>query len=69
MTTENKQTMREWASINGKAVRRRTVRQGTTMAKAGTLPEPCYHQELKPTDANEDIECNTDDPGNMKMKI
>ena len=23
-----------------------------------------YHQELKPTDANEDIECNSDDPGN-----
>ena len=25
-----------------------------TMAKAGTLPESFYHQELKPTDSNED---------------
>ena len=36
----------------------------TTMETAGPLPESCYHQELKPTDSNEDIECNYDDPGN-----
>ena len=31
---ENKKTMREWTSVNGKAVRKRTVRQETTMAKS-----------------------------------
>ena len=40
------------------------MRQETTMAKAGTLPESFYHQELKPDDANEDAECYSDDPGN-----
>ena len=40
--------------------------QEATMAKAGTLPESFYHQELKPTDANEDIKCNFDDPGTNK---
>ena len=64
MIPENKETMREWASVNEKAVLQRTVRQETTMAKAGTLPELFCHQELKPTDANEDIECNSDDLGN-----
>ena len=34
------------------------------MARERTLPESCYHQELKPTDANEDTECNSDGPGN-----
>ena len=56
--------MREWGYVNGKALRQRTVRQETTMAKAGTLPESFYQQELKTTDANEDIEYNSDDPGN-----
>ena len=42
MTVENKETMREWASANGKAVRQRTVRQETTVAKAGTLPGSYY---------------------------
>ena len=45
MSLENKEKMREWTSANGRAVRQRTVRQETTMAKAGTLPESCYHQE------------------------
>ena len=69
MTAENKETMWGWASVNGQAVRQSTVRQETTMAKVGTLPESCYHQELKPTDANEDIESNSDDLESMKMKI
>ena len=30
--------MLEWAANNGKAVRQRTVRQETTLFKAGTLP-------------------------------
>ena len=66
MTAENKETMRERASVNEKAVRQRTVRQEETMAKAGTLPESCYHQELKPTYINEDITCNFDDPETNK---
>ena len=34
--------MREWAANHGKAVRQRTVRQETTMFKAGTLPLNMY---------------------------
>ena len=34
--------MREWAENYGKAVRQRTVRQETTMFKAGTLPLNMY---------------------------
>ena len=48
----------------GKQYDKRTVHQETTMAKTGTLPESFYHQELKPTDANEDVEWNSDDLGN-----
>ena len=33
-----KELIREWAEDYGKAVRQRTVRQETTMFKAGTLP-------------------------------
>ena len=55
MTAENKETMWEWASANRNAVRQRAMRQETIMAKAGALPESCYHHELKPTDANEKI--------------
>ena len=36
--------MRDWASSYGAAVRQRTVRQETTMAKHGTLPEYIYQQ-------------------------
>ena len=67
-TVENKETMREWASANGKAIRQRIAHQETTMAKAGTLPESFYHQESKPADASEDIECNSDDSGNNENK-
>ena len=38
MTEENKEIMREWISVNGRAVRQRTVSQETTMEKPGTLP-------------------------------
>ena len=47
---EDRLTMREWSSINGAVVRQRSVRQETTMAKAGTLPEACYHEDLLPAD-------------------
>ena len=36
--------MRDWASSYGAAVRQRTVRQETTMAKHGTLPESIYQR-------------------------
>ena len=55
MTAENKERMRDWASANRKALKQRTVPQETTIAEAGTLTESCYHQELNPTDASEDI--------------
>ena len=36
--------MRDWASAYGAAVRQRTVRQETTIAKHGTLPEYIYQR-------------------------
>ena len=36
--------MRDWASSYGAPVRQRTVRQETTMAKHGTLPEYIYQR-------------------------
>ena len=36
--------MRDWASSYGAVVRQRTVRQETTMAKHGTLPEYIYQR-------------------------
>lgn len=39
--------LRSWASAYGAAVRQRTVRQETTMAKHGTLPEFIYQCHLK----------------------
>ena len=37
--------MRNWATVNGKAVRQRSNRQQTTMASAGTLPMSMYEIE------------------------
>ena len=37
--------MRNWAAVNGKAVRQRSNRQQTTMASAGTLPMSMYEIE------------------------
>ena len=48
LTMCQKREMREWASLNGQVVRQRSGRQETTMARAGTLPENAYHQELVP---------------------
>ena len=39
--------LRNWASAYGAAVRQRTVRQKTTMAKHGTLPEYLYQHHLE----------------------
>lgn len=46
MLNENIEIMREWASVNGAIVRQRTVRQETTMAKAGTLPHSACNKDL-----------------------
>ena len=42
MSRANCDVLRAWASAYGAAVRQRTVRQETTMAKHGTLPEFMY---------------------------
>ena len=39
--------LRNWVSAYGAAVRQRTVRQETTMAKHGTLPEYLYQCHLE----------------------
>ena len=39
--------LRNWALAYGAAVRQRTVRQETTMAKHGTLPEYLYQRHLE----------------------
>ena len=48
LNSQDISTMREWAHTYGAAVRQRTVRQETTMAKAGTLPAYLYQQEVQP---------------------
>ena len=39
---EEAQALRDWVAQYGRCVRQRSLRQETTMAKAGTLPEFCY---------------------------
>ena len=46
MSPNDCEIMRGWASTYGAAVRQRTVRQETTMAKHGTLPEFIYQRQL-----------------------
>ena len=53
LNADQKREMREWASVNGAVVRQRSSRQETTMARAGTLPENAYFQELRPLSAQE----------------
>ena len=48
MNPEKKREMREWASINGAVVRQRSGQQETTMARAGTMPENAYFEEMTP---------------------
>ena len=42
--------LRNWASSYGAAVRQRTVRQETTMARHGTLPEFMYQRQCEISD-------------------
>ena len=44
MSRANCDVLRDWASAHGAAVRQRTVRKETTMAKHGTLPEFMYQR-------------------------
>ena len=39
--------LRDWASSYGAAVRQQTVRQETTMARHGTLPEFMYQRQCE----------------------
>ena len=44
---DNRNLLREWAAVNGAAMRQRTVRQETTMARSGTLPDACYRTDIR----------------------
>lgn len=48
MTPQCVQVMRDWAQTFGATVRQRSVRQETTMARAGTLPSYLYQREVRP---------------------
>ena len=48
MAPQGIQAMRDWAQTFGAAVRQRSVRQETTMARAGTLPSYLYQKEIQP---------------------
>ena len=50
LNRQEKDLMMEWAATNGKAVRQRSVRQETTMFKAGTLPLNMYRTSDYPKD-------------------
>ena len=49
------QLMKEWAHTFGAAVRQRTVRQETTMARAGTFPSFLYQREIMPGESVDHI--------------
>ncbi|PFX28225.1 hypothetical protein AWC38_SpisGene7031 [Stylophora pistillata] len=55
--------MRDWASAYGAAVRQRTVRQETTMAKHGTLPEYIYQRHCIRSDQPTNITFEEADQG------
>ena len=48
LSKEDTCLMKEWAHAYGACVRQRTVRQETTMAKAGTLPSYLYQRQILP---------------------
>ena len=45
---DQKREVWEWASVNGAVARQRNFRPETTMARAETLPENAYFEELTP---------------------
>lgn len=58
LSKPNCDIMRDWASAYGAAVRQRTVRQETTIAKHGTLPEYIYQRHC----------IRSDQPINIKLE-
>ena len=46
MSNDDKKIMHEWTSVNDAAVWQLKVRQETTMARTGILPEACYPKKL-----------------------
>ena len=44
---DNSNLLREWAAVNGAAMRQRTIHQETTMAWSGTLPDACYRTGIR----------------------
>ena len=46
ITVAHEETLRTWANTYIRAFRQRTVYQGTTMAKAGTLPHYLYTAKI-----------------------
>ena len=44
ITSQDSQFMKGWTHTFGAGLRQRTVRQGTTMARAGTLPNFIFYQ-------------------------
>ena len=50
LNRQEKDLMTEWATNNGRAARQRSVRQETTMFKAGTLPLNMYRTSDYPKD-------------------
>ena len=46
LSEDDCQKLIEFANVYGRSVRQRSVRQETTMAKAGTLPSSCYETNL-----------------------
>ena len=50
LTSDQQKVMYEWANEHGRCVRQRTVRQETTMYKAGTLPLNMYRSATRNQD-------------------
>ena len=48
ITAQDARRMKEWAHTFGVTVCQRTVRQETTMARAGTLPSFLYRRDIVP---------------------
>ena len=47
ISPQDAQTMKDWADVYGASVRQRTVRQETTMCRAGTFPDYLYQRQVQ----------------------
>ena len=56
--TINSDQKHEWASVNEAVVSQWSCRQETTMARAGTLPENTYFEEITPISSNQGTNTN-----------